>query len=65
MPTPTRDFQLPPGRELDRIITLQEAEAISTLVADSWKRETTRTSWCDLVHAVSACGWATRWMLAK
>ena len=38
MPTPTNDFKLPPGLELDRIITLQEAEKISSLSIDSWKR---------------------------
>jgi len=31
-------IKLPPGRELDRIITLQEAERISSLSVDSWKR---------------------------
>jgi hypothetical protein len=39
MSTPTdTDFKLPPGLELDRIITLQEAEKISSLSPDSWKR---------------------------
>ena len=39
MPTPTdHDFKLPPGLELDRIVTLQEAEKISSLSVDSWKR---------------------------
>jgi hypothetical protein len=33
------NFQLSPDRELDRIITLQEAEKISSLSVDSWKRE--------------------------
>jgi hypothetical protein len=32
------DFRLPPGRELDRIITLQEAEKVSSLSEDSIKR---------------------------
>jgi hypothetical protein len=32
------DFKLPPGLELDRIVTLQEAEKISSLSVDSWKR---------------------------
>lgn len=31
-------FKLPPGRELDRIITLQEAEKVSSLSVDSLKR---------------------------
>jgi len=36
---PTNDgVKLPPGRELDRIISLQEAEKISSLSVDSWKR---------------------------
>jgi hypothetical protein len=39
MSTPTdTDFRLPPALELERIITLQEAEKISSLSADSWKR---------------------------
>jgi len=38
MSTFTNDFKLPPGLELDRIITLQEAEKISSLSVDSWKR---------------------------
>ena len=38
MATFTNDFKLPPGLELDRIITLQEAEKISSLSVDSWKR---------------------------
>ena len=39
MPTPAADdFKLPPSLELDRIITLQEAEKVSTLSPDSWKR---------------------------
>ncbi len=38
MSAPTNDFKLPPDRELDRIITLQEAEKISSLSVDSWKR---------------------------
>jgi hypothetical protein len=39
MPTPVdNDFKLPPGRELDQIISLQEAEKISSLSVDSWKR---------------------------
>ncbi|MBR0742105.1 hypothetical protein JQ581_34730 [Bradyrhizobium liaoningense] len=32
------DFDLPPELKLDRIISLQEAEKISTLSVDSWKR---------------------------
>jgi hypothetical protein len=32
------DFQLSPERELDRIISLQEAEKISNLSPDTWKR---------------------------
>jgi hypothetical protein len=32
------DFKLPPERELDRIITLQQAEKISSVSPDSWKR---------------------------
>jgi hypothetical protein len=31
-------FQLSPERELDRIISLQEAEKVSNLSPDSWKR---------------------------
>jgi hypothetical protein len=31
-------YQLPPDRELDRIITLQEAALISSVSPDSWKR---------------------------
>ena len=39
MATPTKHgLKLPVGRELDRIISLQEAEKISTLSPDSWKR---------------------------
>jgi hypothetical protein len=38
MATPDDTFKLPPGRELDQIISLQEAEKVSTLSADSWKR---------------------------
>jgi hypothetical protein len=38
MPAPTNDFKLPPALELDRIISLQEAEKISSLSVDSWKR---------------------------
>jgi hypothetical protein len=39
MPIPTDDgFKLPPGLELDRIISLQEAEQVSSLSVDSWKR---------------------------
>jgi hypothetical protein len=32
------DFKLPPKLELDRIISLQEAEQVSSLSPDSWKR---------------------------
>jgi hypothetical protein len=39
MSTPTNDdFKLPPALELDRIISLQEAERVSSLSVDSWKR---------------------------
>jgi hypothetical protein len=38
MPTPADDFKLPPALELDRIISLQEAEKVSSLSPDSWKR---------------------------
>jgi hypothetical protein len=38
MSTSTNDFKFPPGLELDRIVTLQEAEKISSLSVDSWKR---------------------------
>jgi len=39
MPTPAADdFKLPPALELDRIISLQEAEKVSSLSVDSWKR---------------------------
>jgi hypothetical protein len=38
MATPDDEFKLPHGHELDRIITLREAEKISTLSPDSWKR---------------------------
>ena len=38
MSAPTNDLKLPPGLELDRIVTLQEAEKISSLSVDSWKR---------------------------
>jgi hypothetical protein len=31
-------YQLPAERELDRIISLQEAEKISSVSVDSWKR---------------------------
>jgi hypothetical protein len=37
MSTP-EDFKLPPALELDRIISLQEAEKVSSLSVDSWKR---------------------------
>jgi hypothetical protein len=36
--SPTDDFKLPPKLELDRIITLQEAEQVSSLSPSSWKR---------------------------
>jgi hypothetical protein len=32
------DFKLPPRLELDQIISLQEAEQVSSLSPDSWKR---------------------------
>lgn len=32
------DLKLPPRHELDRIVSLQEAEKISSLSPDSWKR---------------------------
>ena len=32
------DFKLPPRHELDRIISLQEAERVSSLSPSSWKR---------------------------
>lgn len=39
MPAPADDdFRLPPALELERIITLQEAEKVSSLSVDSWKR---------------------------
>jgi hypothetical protein len=38
MSTSTKDRGLPPGLELDRIITLQEAIKISSLSRDSWTR---------------------------
>ena len=39
MSTPTDDdFKLPSALELDRIISLQEAEKVSSLSVDSWKR---------------------------
>ena len=39
MPTPAADdFKLPRALELDRIITLQAAEEVSSLSVDSWKR---------------------------
>ena len=39
MPAPIDDdFKLSPDLELQRIITLQEAEKISSLSSDSWKR---------------------------
>ena len=39
MSTSTDDgFKLPPALELDRIISMQEAEAVSSLSVDSWKR---------------------------
>ena len=39
MPAPVDDdFKLSPDLELQRIITLQEAERISSLSSDSWKR---------------------------
>jgi hypothetical protein len=37
MPTDD-DFKLPPKLELDRIISLQEAEQVSSLSPSSWKR---------------------------
>ena len=36
--SPDDDFKLSPDLELQRIITLQEAEKISSLSSDSWKR---------------------------
>jgi hypothetical protein len=38
MSAPTDDFKLPPGLELDRIVSLQEATKISSLSADTLKR---------------------------
>jgi hypothetical protein len=38
MPTTDDGFKLPPALELDRIISLQAAEKISTLSPESWKR---------------------------
>jgi len=39
MTTPTDNrFKLPPALELDRIISVQEAEEVSSLSVDSWKR---------------------------
>lgn len=38
MSAPTDYFNLPPDLELDRIISLREAEKLSTLSVDSWKR---------------------------
>ncbi len=38
MSTADDDFKLPPERELDRIISLQEAEKISSLSPNSLKR---------------------------
>jgi len=39
MTTPTDNrFKLPLALELDRIISMQEAEDVSDLSADSWKR---------------------------
>lgn len=32
------DFKLPPRLELDQIISLKEAEQVSSLSPDSWKR---------------------------
>ena len=32
------DFKLPKGHELNQIISLQDAERISSLSPDSWKR---------------------------
>jgi hypothetical protein len=37
MPT-DNDIKLPPKLELDRIISLQEAEQVSSLSPSSWKR---------------------------
>jgi hypothetical protein len=39
MSTPAAEnFKLPPALELDQIVSLQEAEKISSLSVDSWKR---------------------------
>lgn len=39
MTTPTDNhFKLPSALELDRIISMQEAEEVSSLSANSWKR---------------------------
>ena len=39
MPAPVDDsFRLPRALELEQIITLQEAEKVSSLSVDSWKR---------------------------
>ena len=39
MPTPAAEnFKLPPALELDQIVSLQEAEKISSLSVDFWKR---------------------------
>ena len=39
MSTPAdENFKLPSALELDRIVSLQEAEKISSLSVDSWKR---------------------------
>ena len=57
--SPTNDFKLPPDLELDRIITLQEAEKISSLSVNSGSG-TTRTRSSSSARAVLACGCATR-----
>ena len=38
MSIPTNDFKLPPGLELDRIVSMQQAEEISSLSEDSLRR---------------------------
>jgi hypothetical protein len=38
MTVPTDDFKLSPELELERIVSLKEAEAVSTLSPDSLKR---------------------------
>ena len=60
MPPPVANaFKLPPDLELYQIISLQEAEKISSLSPDSWKRNHPDKI-VELSPRRRGVGWATR-----